>query len=72
MVMLRYLRITTDVLDFRLHIFHALIVVLFVAGSIWAMSHHDSAAHKLAANLLICAAAAVIILVIINAIPALM
>jgi hypothetical protein len=70
--MLRYLCIPTDLTDFRLDVFHPLIVALLVTGSIWAMSHHDSAAHKLATNLLICAAAAAIILVIVNAIPMLM
>jgi hypothetical protein len=52
-----------------LNVFHALIAVLLAAGLIWAVSAHNSPAHKLSVSVFICAAAAALILVILSAIP---
>jgi len=68
-----YLHIPPDVVDFAtLHFIHAPIVVLLVAGLIWAVSRQNSPAHKLAVPLFICAVAAEIMFLIVTAIPMLM
>ena len=46
----------------------ALIVVLLAAGLLWAMSAHNSAAHKLAVPAFISAAAAATILALVEAV----